>query len=881
MSNYLDFGIDLGTTNSCIARAADGRVTVIQNNDQMNVTPSVVRVLKSWSLLVGRRAHNAVAEDPDNVAQEFKRLMGQRYLKTFPASGRVMSPEEISAEVLKSLLADARRRTGEEARAACVTVPAAFTALQCEATARAARLAGLEEYPLLQEPIAAAVAYGAEPGVRDQRWLVFDLGGGTLDVAVVSTRDGRLAVLEHRGDNHLGGKDIDRTLAENVLLPFLSEQFALPRADREPAELARLLRQLTVLAEYAKIELTTADETIVSLLDLGEDREGRPVEAELPLTRARLAAEVEPVVARCLRLADEALEGARLSGADLDRVLLVGGSTQMPHVREALAAHLGARVDSSLDPMTVVARGAAVYASTVERRGVASVNVPAVNVPAGAKAEAAGERLTVRLAYDPLSAEPRSRVAGKLAGRGGEGALEVKIDSEGGLWTSGWTPAREGFFEAALVLQDGRLNRFTLSVRDAKGRALEVSPNEFQIRHGLALDAPPLPHTISVEVAHPDGRVELSPVFPRRTLLPAERTVSYRAAHTLRPSEPDTSLAVKLWEGEALTDPQANNWVGNFHVRSDAVRRPVPEGAELQLHVKVDASRLITVEVFIPHLDEHFTDRVYIPADEEPDYLELLKGAHLEIEGCLARLGRVEERLMLLAAREAEGDFDFPEVIDEEFAADLRAAASHAPDPRRVEAERLRRELEDFDIELGAYQSAGDMDEHDRAARIVERLRDARARVAGLEQRAGLGPTGFGFEDSARLAESAAETVEAHGTESQRARLAALRRELSEAMARGDVRGVKKAAAALSTLRTQVLYAQDWFWDSWFEHLARPGRRFVNAVEAARWLAEGQEALQAGDRKKLERAVGWLWSLLPPDEQAARRERVVRPGLKQ
>jgi molecular chaperone DnaK len=875
MSQYIDFGIDLGTTNSCIARAHEGEVLVIQNNDQMNVTPSVVRVLKSGSLLVGRRAYNALAEDPDNVALEVKRLMGQRYAKSFPASGRSMSPEEISAEVLKSLLADARRRTNDEARAAVVTVPAAFTALQCEATARAAQLAGLEEYPLLQEPIAAAVAYGAAPGVRDQRWLVFDLGGGTLDVAVVSTRDGRLNVLEHRGDNHLGGKDIDRALVENVLVPFLAAQFALPRADAEPAELARLLRKLTLLAEYAKVELTTADETVVSLLDLGEDREGRLIEAEMPLKRARLESETEPLLARCLRLTDEALAGARVRGLDLDRVLLVGGPTQMPRVREALAAHLGAPVDSTLDPMTVVARGAAVYASTVERSKGAAV---------GVREERKADALTVRLAYDPLTAEPRARVAGKLSGKGGGDNLEVKVDAEGGLWTSGWLPAREGFFETALVLQEGRLNRFTLSVRDSKGRALEVSPDEFQIRHGLALDAPPLPHTISVEVAHADGREELSPVFPRRTLLPAERTVTYRAAHTLRPSEPDTSLAVKLWEGEALTDPQANNWVGNFHVRSEAIRRPVPEGTEVQLYIKIDASRLITVDVFIPYLNEHFTDRVFIPKDEEPDYIELLKGAHLEIENCLARLERVEEKLLLSGAT-AE-DFDFPEVVyDDGFAPEKGETdtwgAPAAADPRRAELERLRRELEDFDIELGAYQSTGDAEDQDRAARVVERLREARGRVAELERRAGVAPAGSGVYDANALAESVAETVNAHGTDAQRERVAALRRELSEAAARGDVRGVKKAASALRALRTQVLHAQDWFWEDWYHHLARPGRQFVNQEEAARWVKQGEEALQAGDRKQLERAVSWLWSLLPPDEQSARRERAVKPGLKQ
>ncbi|MDQ1613064.1 MAG: molecular chaperone HscC, partial [Pyrinomonadaceae bacterium] len=187
MSAFINYGIDLGTTNSCIVRLDGDEIKIMQNADQMNVTPSVVRVLRSGSVMVGRRAYNAIAEDPDNVAAEFKRLMGQKFQHQFPASGRAMSPEELSAEVLKSLLGDARRRQsdgGSDIPAAVITVPAAFTALQCEATARAARLAGLSEHPLLQEPIAAALAYGARADARDQRWLVFDLGGGTLDIAV-------------------------------------------------------------------------------------------------------------------------------------------------------------------------------------------------------------------------------------------------------------------------------------------------------------------------------------------------------------------------------------------------------------------------------------------------------------------------------------------------------------------------------------------------------------------------------------------------------------------------------------------------------------------------------------------------------------------------
>lgn len=361
MSSYINYGIDLGTTNSAIARWEGSEARVFQNNDQMNVTPSAVRVLKSGRILVGCRAYNAAIEDPDNICLEFKRWMGQRGSKTFPAAGRVMSAEELSAEVLKSVLEDARRQTGDQIKSAVVTVPADFAVLQCEATARAAKLAGLAEAPLLQEPIAAAIAYGAKPGMNDQRWLVFDLGGGTLDIAVISTRDGRLNVMEHRGNKRLGGKDMDRAIVHTFFLPTLADSFALPNPGEDAAAYGRLERVLCLKAAEARIDLSTADEVMVSLVDIGDDQDGNPIEMELPLTRTELEREVEPLVAECLDLVKDALDGARVASADLDRVLLVGGPTQMPIIRGALGSLFGVAVDHSVDPMTIVARGAAIY----------------------------------------------------------------------------------------------------------------------------------------------------------------------------------------------------------------------------------------------------------------------------------------------------------------------------------------------------------------------------------------------------------------------------------------------------------------------------------------------------------------------------------------
>ncbi len=875
MSAFINYGIDLGTTNSCIVRLDGDEIRIMQNADQMNVTPSVVRVLRSGSVMVGRRAYNAIAEDPDNVAAEFKRLMGQKHQHRFPASGRAMSPEELSAEVLKSLLSDARRRQpDDDLSAAVITVPAAFTALQCEATARAARLAGLGEHPLLQEPIAAALAYGARPGSQDERWLVFDLGGGTLDIAVVSTRDGRLSVLEHRGDNHLGGKDIDRLIVQNILLPHLAAQFSLPG---EPAARGRLARKLTLIAEYAKIELSNSEDTIVSLIDLGDDAEGRSIEAELPLGRAEIEAQIEPLVARCLQLAGDTLAAARVRGTELDRVLLVGGPTQMPYVRRSIGDSLGAKVDVSLDPMTVVACGAALYGATVERTAVA---------PRAATAGAG--KLSVRLAFDPVSTSLEAAVAGKIDGARAHEAREVKIDTDNNFWTSGWHTLHDNYFEIPLVLQEGKNNTFLLSVRDAEGRALSVEPSEFSVRHGLTISAPPLPHTISVELVQPDGTIELSPVFPRRTLLPAEKTVSYRAAKTLRPSDTDASLAIKLWEGEALSEPQANTWVGNMHIRNEHIRRPIPEGAEIQLHIRVDASRLITVEVFIPHLNANFSERVYIPQDEEPDYLELLDSVPPELESYALRLRLLEDQLLIGNYTNEAEDFDFPEVLyeDGELPAngspgdEEQAAApvdDHSP---QSEIDRMRREIEDLDIEIIVRRHGNVPLDADAAKGIVERAREIRVRLANLEKRVGVAAKTSRAAEAESLVSETREYVENYGNESQKARFSALARELERASARGDARGIQKLNIALKSLRGQILYAQEWFWREWFEYFQRPGRRFVNAEEAAKWLAQGTEAMHVNDRAKLEEAVRCLWKLEPVEETAADKERATRPGLK-
>lgn len=834
MSYTIDYGIDLGTTNSCVARWESGAVRVFQNNDQMNVTPSAVHILRTGRVIVGRRGHSAILTDPDNVAVEFKRWMGQKDRTRFPAAQRELSAEELSAEILKSLKEDVRRQTGADMSTAVVTVPAAFGALQCEATARAAVLAGFTEAPLLQEPIAAAIGYGIRPESGNQRWLVFDLGGGTLDIAVVSTRDGRLNVLEHRGNNLLGGKDIDRMIVEQLFMPALDGAYNL-RDTKPNSARAKLLSRLRFRAEEAKIDLSRDSHVLVSLFDIGTDDDDQPIEVEVPVQRTQLDKLMEPMLARCFDLAREALNGARLGASDLDRVLLVGGPTQSPYLRSRLHEELGIQVDHSADPMTVVGQGAAVYAATLER---SHKPVPVIEK----------EHVSIKLAYESVSADSQCPVAGLVSS--GDSDIEIKLDSESGLWTSGWIKPEKGFFEVVVSLKHGDITTLWVYARDGQGHLIETDTPEFKIRHGLVPSAPPLPHTLSFEVLNAEGSPVLDPVFPKGTPLPAEKTVKYRAAHALRPDNAASDLAIKLWEGEFLSDPDTNEWVGNLILSHEDVRRSVPEGSEIEVTVSVSTSRLINVAAFVRHLNQHFTDHVYLPQREEQDFSDLSRKAAAEAEVYQERLEQLEM-----------SSDDQPHIQEElsELRRDLQALSARTPAPD------------------GQAEKAGDPDE---ARRVVEHSKTIRGRIGRLERKVVAKTGSSATAQFLDIVEKAEEAIEQYGDALDKQQFGVLRRELERMAVKEDDKAVKRVALEIDGLRWRVIYKQDWFWREILESLSKPETVFVNDEEAQKLLSEGKVAIANGNGDRLRDTVRALWRLQPKDKAEVIRERVSESGLR-
>jgi molecular chaperone DnaK len=371
-------GIDLGTTNSAVAVMEGGKPTVIVNSEGARITPSVVAYTKTGEILVGQIAKRQAVLNPENTIYSAKRFIGRRYsevqeeLKNVPykvvagpndavrfdIQGKLIAPEEVSAQVLRKLTGDAAKYLGEKVKDAVITVPAYFNDAQRQATKDAGAIAGLNVLRIINEPTAAALAYGLEKKANETI-LVFDLGGGTFDVSILEVGDGVFEVKATSGDTHLGGDDFDKRIVNWLAEEFLRDQGIDLRKDRQA------LQRLTEAAEKAKIELSSVIETTVSLPFITADASG-PKHLEYKLTRAKFEQLTADLVERCVGPVKQALSDAKLSERDIDEVILVGGATRMPAVQALVRRMTGGKEpNQSVNPDEVVAIGAAIQAGVL------------------------------------------------------------------------------------------------------------------------------------------------------------------------------------------------------------------------------------------------------------------------------------------------------------------------------------------------------------------------------------------------------------------------------------------------------------------------------------------------------------------------------------
>ncbi|MEO3705072.1 molecular chaperone DnaK [Trichormus azollae] len=372
-------GIDLGTTNSCVAVMEGGQPLVIANSEGQRITPSVLAYTKTGERLVGQIARRQAVMNPENTFYSVKRFIGRKFEEitheatevsyrtlrdsnanvklNCPAAGQQFAPEEISAQVLRKLVDDASKYLGEKVTQAVITVPAYFNDSQRQATKDAGKIAGLDVLRIINEPTAAALAYGLDKK-ENETILVFDLGGGTFDVSILEVGDGVFEVKSTSGDTHLGGDDFDKKIVDWLANEFQSNEGIDLRKDKQA------LQRLTEAAEKAKIELSSATQTNINLPFITATQVG-PKHLDMMLTRGKFEEMTADLLDRCCKPVQQALQDAKLSNAQLDEIVLVGGSTRIPAVQELVRRMTGKEPCQGVNPDEVVAVGAAIQAGVL------------------------------------------------------------------------------------------------------------------------------------------------------------------------------------------------------------------------------------------------------------------------------------------------------------------------------------------------------------------------------------------------------------------------------------------------------------------------------------------------------------------------------------
>lgn len=600
--NKIDYGIDLGTTNSAICRMEKGEPVVIKTDVLKDTMPSCISVNKKGSIKAGDSAYNTMKQDKrratkswhkgaSNTYVEFKRTMATDTQYLCSNLHKSFSSEELSAEVLKALKSFV---TDEKFSSVVITVPAKFTVNQKTATMEAAKMAGFKHCELLQEPIAASMAYGVSSEEKDGLWMVFDFGGGTFDAALLKVEDGIMQVFDTEGDNYLGGKNLDYAIVDNIIIPYLQENYAIDGylQDEEKKEVLR--DAMKTYAEDAKNQLSFKDhEDIISNLgDLGEDEDGEEIELDLTLSQAQVFDVMRPYFQKAVDICKNLIQRNNLNGSLITKLILVGGPTHSPLIRQMLREQVTPNVDTSIDPMTAVATGAALYASTMD----AEVSDKEIKVGT-VKLDVSYESTTVEMAeYVPVC----------LAEGSSLNRVFVEFVRGDKAWASGKVEINSKGDVVELNLLEGKANSFNISCYDDKGNILPCFPDEITIIQGSVVGAAPLPYNIAIARWDRNKKrtvIRMAKGLEKNKPLPATGVINdLKTTSQLRPGVSSDVLTVPIHQVDDFEEAEGKSaslyeHVADVVITGEDVDTLMPADSLVDVTLKVDSSEQMRLEV--------------------------------------------------------------------------------------------------------------------------------------------------------------------------------------------------------------------------------------------------------------------------------------------
>lgn len=674
-------GIDLGTTNSAICSYDGSNIRIWKSPEQNDVTPSAIYVDKRGNKYYGSKAYNQAPYNPNNSATLFKRFMGTSTKIELEASNLTLTPEECSAEILKVLFGYLPEEIRNDPETATViTVPAAFNQMKKDATLQAAKLAGIGKVALMQEPVAAIMSVMRQ-SKQEGIFLIYDLGGGTFDVSIAENINGKVNLLAHGGIEMCGGRDIDRMVFNQIVVPWLKENFSLPDdllVNRKYKTFCRVAQWAT---ERAKIELSATEGATIALSE-GEaratDEEGKELYIDIDISRVQVDEIISDLVNETIAATRETLAKAGLSSNDLERIVFVGGPTNYKPLRDKVAFELSLPGNIDVNPMTAVAEGASIFAESIDW-STESHNRKATN-------ETVNTNIDLSFKFTARTSTDSAKVMCVLGNNLNGYTIEfVSLDTG---WSSGNAALKKNMMVTLPLPQNGE-NRFSVKVLDEFGHEKAIGNSEITITKTLAtIGAIPASHSIGVEVVDKLGGIPvLEFLVNEGDALPKKGTITFKAGQTLKAGSND-SINIKLWEGNIQSPITDNRFIGVLKITgSDIASGVVPTGADIECEYEMSDSGTINLEASIPCIGASFSNHNFYSRQE--GQLDLTDVDNLAEQGrsVLERIDSIAEKVddpqLENARKKAElaANIDSQEACDPE---DVQKASNELLDAKKL-----------------------------------------------------------------------------------------------------------------------------------------------------------------------------------------------------
>ena len=803
-------GIDLGTTNSAICSYDGTTVRVWKSPEQNDVTPSAIYVDKRGNRYYGNKAYNQAPYNPNNSATLFKRFMGTSTKIELEAAQLSLTPEECSAEILKVLygyLPEEIRNNPETA--VVITVPAAFNQMKKDATLQAARMAGINNVALMQEPVAAIMSI-MRASKQEGIFLVYDLGGGTFDVSIAENINGKVNLLAHGGVEMCGGRDIDRMVFNQIVVPWLRSNFSLPEdflINRKYKTFCRVAQWAT---ERAKIELS-ANETSTIALSEGEarttDEDGNEMYLDIDLNRQQVDSIIADLVKETVEATRETMNKAGLSANDIERIVFVGGPTNYKPLRDKIAYELSLPANIDVNPMTAVAEGASIFAESIDWSSNTHSRKAANEVI----------KTDIDLSFKYTARTPNESAKIMCVLGNDLNGYTIEFTSSDTGWSSGSAALKNNMMVSLPLSKNGE-NAFTVKVLDEFGREQPIGCNTIVITKTLAtIGAIPASHSIGVEVIDKLGGVpELMFLVEEGDSLPKKGTITVKAGQTLKAGT-NNSINIKLWEGNIQSPITDNRFIGMLKITgTDIDSGVVPTGADIECEYEILDSGTINLEVSIPCIGASFANRNFYSRQEgQIDLTDI---------DSIAEQGRlVLDRIDSMAEK-----VDDPQLAEARKKAERAANLDSQPQSEAEDVQKANNDLLD-------------------AKKLINKTRQANLKT--IRQMDLDGCVGF-FN----------EIVRQFATEAEEQAFDNLTRTAQRSIDRNDT-DFDNILDSMKTKNTMILIRQDWFIVDWYQRSVTSSSNYSDVTRFRQLKQLGDQALADDDIDQLRRVLFELLSI--------------------